>query len=205
MIDNRQIDYPMNESYPSTYVPSYDVEGKITNIVAQIDPATIIDNLDHALKGETWNKEKGEWSKMGGELVNDACRTSVINYLTSKLNNNTTMGTLDEKRVSLFMEGVIDGIRRLFVCNLERFGFVPEGEFFEEEIYYNKGTPDSARMTLVCDMIFMTVFMVLSRSIKGSESNKIFRSLSLNENMGYNQMNPQQERAGFFGRLFGRR
>ena len=43
-------------------VPVYGTgEQDITNIVAQIDPKTIIDNLNHALKGEYYDKENGEW------------------------------------------------------------------------------------------------------------------------------------------------
>jgi len=101
-------------------------EQDITNIVAQIDPKTIIDNLDHALKGEHFNKERGEWVMNASRkpMVNDACRSAVISYLDGILTNNTTMGNLDEKRLSLLMESIIESINRMFVSNLEEFGFV---------------------------------------------------------------------------------
>ncbi len=185
-------------------------EGAVTNIVGQIDPQTIIDNLDHALKGEQWNKEQAKWfmNEGGRFLVNDTCRGAIINYLTAKLNNNTTMAHIDEKRLSLFMEGIIEATRRMFVVNLEEFGFVPPGISYNEKIYYNKGVPDSSRMTLVSNMIYEVCFLVLSRAIKGHESYRIFKSLSMSDAMGgYGGMmggGADAQKSGWLGKLFGR-
>lgn len=193
-----------DEGTPSIMPMYAGSEASVTNIVGQIDPQTIIDNLDHALKGEQFNKEKGEWvlNESGLPLVNDNCRGAIINYLTAKLNNNTTMGHIDEKRLSLFMEGIIEAIKRMFVVNLEQFGFVPNGK---EEDYYNRGTPDSARMTLVSNMIYEVCFLVLSRALKGAESYRIFKSLSMTDTMGYGQIMAQQQDKGWLNKLFGRK
>jgi len=178
-------------------------ESHISNIVGQIDPKTIIDNLDHALKGEQWNKEESKWimNASGKPLVNDACRGAVISYLTGILTNNTTMSTLDEKRLSFMMESVIDTVRRMFVSNLEEFGFVPKGEFYHIGLYYNKGTPDTARMTTASNMIFKVCFLVFARALRGQESIRIFKSLSLSDNMGYNAM-AQPQKKGWISSLF---
>lgn len=201
----QQVDQPQ-QGY-GTVMPSYEnVEGAVTNIVSQIDPQQVIDNLDHALKGEQWNKELGKWVFSGNQLVNDSCRNAVINYLTPALTNISTMGIIDEKRLSLFMEGVIQAIRRMFVCNLELYGFVPPGEHFDKGIYYNRGTPDSSRMNMVTDMIYRTCFLVLTRSLKGIESHRIFKSLTMTDTMGYSGgMTAEGQRKGWLGRLFGRR
>ena len=119
--------YQQQQNIPSYYNAPYGAnEQDITNIVAQIDPKTIIDNLDHALKGEHFNKERGEWvmNSSGKPMVNDACRSAIISYLDGILTNNTTMGNIDEKRLSLLMESIIESINRMFVSNLEEFGFV---------------------------------------------------------------------------------
>lgn len=189
-------------------MPTYGVtEAAVNNIVSQIDPQTIIDNLDHALKGEQWNKESNEWvlNPTGKPLVNDECRSAIISYLDGILNNNTTMGNIDEKRLSFLMESVIDTIKRIFVVNLERFGFVPEGEGFKDGIYYNRGTPDSARMTLVANMIFKVCFMVFTRALRGQESIRIFKSLKMVDTLGFGNEQPQQQSGGWVSKLFGRR
>lgn len=183
------------------------VEAEITNIVGQIDPQTIIDNLDHALAGEQWNKEQGQWIMNASKrpLANDACRGAIVSYLDGILNNNTTMGWVDEKKLSHIMESIIQSIKRMFVVNLEEFGFVPQGESFNEGVYYNRGTPDSARMTLVANMIFQVCYLVLSRALNGMESRRIFKSLSMNDTMGYGMSGGHEggKKKGWLGKLFG--
>ena len=182
------------------------IEQQINNIVGQIDPQTIIDNLDHALKGEQWNKEEGAWvmNASGKHLVNDACRGSVISYLNGILNNNTTMANLQEKSFSYLMESVIETITKLFVVNLEEFGFVPPGPKYSLHIFENKGTPDTATMTMVSNMVYKVCFLVFSRALKGQESIRIFKSLSLSDSMGYGSMMQEQKKQGWIGRLFNR-
>jgi len=178
-------------------------EQDITNIVSQIDPKTIIDNLDHALKGEHFNKEEGEWklNTSGKSLVNDTCRGAVISYLDGILTNNTTMANLDEKRLSFLMESVIETIGKLFIVNLEEFGFVPKGDKFSQGVYENKGTPDTATMTMVANMIYKVCFLVFTRALKGQESIRIFKSLSMTDPMSFGG---QQQKTGWMGKLFGR-
>ncbi len=181
----------------------YTPEGAIDNIVEQINPAQIIDNFDHALKGEFFNKEKGQWemNASGDALVNDACRGAIISYLTGILNNASTMGIIDKNQMSGLMESVIESINRMFVVNLERFGFVPPGKGYTKKDFENKGTPDSARMTMVSNMIFGISFLVYSRSLGGMESRKIFHSLSMTDIMGKQQ---QEKQSNWMGKMFAR-
>lgn len=185
-------------------LPVYgNIEDDIKNIVGQIDPKTIIDNLNHALKGEQWNKEEGAWvmNASGKSLTNDTCRGAVISYLTGILTNNTTMANLDEKRLSFMMESVIDTITKMFIVNLEEFGFVPPGEKYKLGIYENKGTPDTARMTMVSNMIYKVCYLVFSRSLKGQESIRIFKSLSMSDRMYGGGEEPSKK--GWASKLFG--
>ena len=192
------------EAIDNPTMQQYSEEARITNIVGQIDPATIIDNLDHALKGEQYRKETGEWimNASGKALVNDTCRGAVISYLNGILTNNTTMSNLDEKRMSNLMESIFETITKSFIVNLEEYGFVPKGEKYEMGIYENKGTPDTAKMTMVSNMVYKVCFLVFSRALKGQESIRIFKSLSMSDSMNYGGM-PEQKK-GWASRLFGR-
>lgn len=192
------------QDYPR--VPMYSQgEQDISNIVAQIDPKMIIDNLNHALKGEYYDKESGAWvlNESKEPLVNDACRGFLISYLDGILTNNTTMGNIDEKRLSFLMESVIDSIRKSFVCNLEKYGFVPPGKRYKQKIYENKGTPDTATMTMVSNMIYKVCFLVFSRALKGQESIRIFKSLSMVDTMGQGMMGGGQQKKGWLRKLVG--
>jgi len=185
-------------------VPMYSPEGSISNIVGQIDPNTIVDNLNHSLKGEFYDKEKGSWimNPSGVPLVNDACRGFIISYITSVLNNNSTMAIITQQQLGFLMESIIEELGKEFVCNLERFGFVPHGAGFKTNLYENKGTPDSARMDSVTGMVYRAVFTCYTRSLNGMESRKIFSSLRMSDGLDFN---PQQQKgAGWMGNFLGR-
>jgi hypothetical protein len=224
--------------YQQQSMPMYGrSEQDITNIVAQIDPKTIIDNLDHAFKGEHFNKENGEWimNVSGKPMINDVCRSAIISYLDGILTNNTTMGNLDEKRLSLLMESIIASVKRMFISNIEEFGFVKTAtkkkiimlngiyflksdneleEYDNQEIdyeltkytydqYENKGTPDSSRMTMVSYMVYKVCFLVFTRALKGQESIRIFKSLSMSDPMIFGGMQQQGQQKGWMRKLFG--
>jgi len=197
------LDVPQN--YPRIPINSQG-EQDITNIVAQIDPKTIIDNLNHALNGEYFDKEQGIWVKnvSGKPLVNDDCRGFLISYLDGILTNNTTMANLDENKLSFLMESVIETIGKNFTCRLEEFGFVPPGPTYNKGIYENKGTPDTAKMTMASNMIYKVCFLVFTRALKGQESIRIFKSLSMVDTMsqGMGGGGPQQKK-GWLRKLVG--
>lgn len=180
---------------------SYSAESSIANIVDQIDPQQIIDNFNHALKGEYYNKEKGGWESAGdgSPLVNDSCRSWIISYLTAIMNKASTLGIINEKQFSGLMQGIIRNVTREFACNLEKFGFVPKGRGYDKKDYLNIGIPDSSRMDSIAEAIYQRAFLIYSRSINGMESRKIFGSLSMNDSMGFNQ---QQKSPGFMTGMF---
>lgn len=171
---------------------------EIRNIVGQIDPQRILDNLNHALKGEYFAKDQGRWVKVGDALINDAGRGWIISFFTSIMNNASTMGTIDEKQFSYLMEGIIKTITREFRCNLEKFGFVPPGKGYAKGEYENKGSPDTSRMDTITEMAYQRALIIYSRSLKGSESKRVFGSLKMSDSMG-----TQPEKKGWVGKLFG--
>ncbi len=191
--------HPQEEQQP---MPMYTPEGSISNIVGQIDPATIVDNMNHALKGEFFDKEKGLWimNPSGVPLVNDACRGFIISYITGVMNNNSTMAIITQQQLGFLMESIIEDIGKEFVCNLERFGFVPHGAGYKSGCFENKGTPDSPRMSSVSNMIIRAMFSCYTRSLNGMESKKIFSSLRMTDGLDYNPQ-PQQGQ-GWMGKMF---
>jgi len=185
--------------------PMFTPESSISNIVGQIDPNTIVDNLNHSLKGEFYDKESGMWVMNPSKepLVNDACRGFLISYVTGIMNNNSTMAIITQQQLGYLMESVIEEMGKEFVCNLERFGFVPPGPGYKSMKYENKGTPDSSRMSSVSNMIFRAIFSCYTRSLNGMESKKIFSSLNMSDGLNFN---PQQQQSGgsWMSKMFGR-
>lgn len=212
-----QSGHEMGGGYPNYPPMGYSPEANVDNIVAQIDPQNIVDNFNHALKGEYFNKETGEWkmNASGKPLVNDSCRGWIISYLSALMNNASTMGTINEKQFSHLMEGVIRSVKREFVCNLEYFGFVkpsekievtailPDGRYIKIRVEagnLNRGIPNSNRMDSIAEMIYQRAFLTYSRSLSGMESRKIFSSLSMTDQLNYGQAMPQQN---WVSKMFG--
>jgi len=187
-----QIPYGQEAVGTPPQIMPYTGEEEITNIVSQIDPVHIVDNLNHSLKGEIFIKEKGIWEKIGQELVNESCRGWIVSYLVGLMNNASTMGIIQEQQLNFLMEGVIKSVTREFRCNLEKFGFVPPGEGYSKGEYENRGTPDTSRMESVAEMIYQRAFLIFSRSLKGTESSKIFQRLSMNDSMMYGGQEQKQ-------------
>lgn len=196
--DNRR----ENIDYRDT-VPNFSAEEEIKNIVAQIDPQRILDNLNHALKGEYYSKEEGAWIKISDQLINDAGRGWIISFFTSIMNNASTMGTISEQQFSYLMEGIIAVVTREFRCNLEKFGFVPKGKGYDEGKFENKGTPDTSRMNTISEMIYQRALIIYSRSISGAESKRIFNSLKMSDVLNYGEGGGQQPKKNFISRMFG--
>ena len=134
--------------------------------------------------------------------MNDACRGFLISYITGIMNNNSTMGIITQNQLGFLMESVIEDVGKEFVCNLEKFGFVPEGPGYVNRVYENKGTPDSSRMSSISNMVIRAVFSCYTRSLNGMESRKMWSSLNMTDSLNYNQQ-PQQS-SGWMGKMFGR-
>lgn len=175
---------------------------EIKNIVSQINPNRIVSDLNRVFRGE-YKESEGVWkmNPTGKPLVNDACRGYCIGFISGILNNSTTMGNLDEKRLGLMMESVIATITKNFTTRLEEFGFVPPGRTYDDGVFENKGTPDSSRMDLVSNLIYIACFMVFTRALKSQESIRIFKSLSMVDN--FNSGTQPQQKRSWINKLMG--
>jgi len=201
---NEFINVPTQQDYGG--VPVLPSTEELKNIVAQINPNKIISDLDKVFKGQYRDDEGWKMNPTGKALINDACRGYIVGFVSGILNNSTTMGNIDEKRLSFLMESVIDTITKNFTTRLEEFGFVPPGVTYDLGIYENKGTPDSARMTMIANMVYIVCFMVFTRPLKGQESIRIFKSLSMVDNLSQGMYGmPQQGKKSWIGKIFGGR
>ena len=109
------------QQFQQEQMPMFTPESNISNIVGQIDPTMIVDNLNHSLKGEFYDKERGMWvmNPSGVPLVNDSCRGFIISYVTAILNNNSVMAIITQQQLGYLMESIIEDLGKEFVCNLE--------------------------------------------------------------------------------------
>lgn len=71
----------------------------IANIIAQVNPALIIEELIHSLRGEVFNETKNTWEKVYPALMNQKGIQRFSNLVRSFINSNTTLSNLEEKDI----------------------------------------------------------------------------------------------------------
>jgi len=118
------------DNYPLPGIQNQYSNEELKNIISQINPRTIVMELDHSLKGQYYNERSKRWEDNlhGIELVNDHCRIAIRSFLNGVLQNSTTLGNLNEKTLTNLMLSTINSVKREFIGNLEMFGFVPKAQ-----------------------------------------------------------------------------
>jgi len=57
-------------------------------------------------------------------------------------------------------------------------------------------------MSTISEMIYQRALIVYSRSLKGSESKRVFGSLQMSDNIGYGSERMPPQKKGFISRMF---
>ena len=144
-------------------------EEKITNVIAQLDPSNLLDEIEHRLRGEKWNKINQEWVPIGNVkiAINEILISRLISFLGSVLNQNTTFSNYSVNEINNRMELVIEYIRDDLSDNDIEYDLV--GKYTE--------------MTRIGMIICETVSSVFRRALNGMESRRIFNALRVTDNL----------------------
>ncbi len=148
-------------------------EEKATNILAQIDPGNLLNDIEHRIRGEK-KDGYGQWSAVSKSKgnVSEELVSDFISYLGSILNQNTSMSNFKPQEVNNLMELITDWVKTNFIVNAELYGI--EGNYPE----YDR----------IGHIVLNSCFTVFKRALNGSESRKIFRMMKMNETI-----NPSKE------------
>lgn len=159
----QQVD-PTNALYADTIR-----EDKAANILAQINPDNLLADIEYRIRGYKKNTLTGEWEKINKHAseINDQLVANFMSFLGSVLNQNTSMSNFSSTEINTIMEHIIDFIKDDLTVNDEKYGIV--GNYQE--------------MSRIGNVITMTVFAVLKRSMDGMEARRIFSALKISENL----------------------
>lgn len=141
---------------------------RVTNIIAQINPDNLLDDIEHRLRGEKRDLRSGAWVKR--DLKRDVLDEMVDNYmefLSSILNQNTSMSNFSAKDINKIMNLVIE--------------YVMDDLDTREEIY-GFGS-DFNIMTKVAFIVVANIFTVLKRAENGMEARRVFGALKVTESI----------------------
>lgn len=151
-------------------------EEKTANILSQISPDTLLNEIEHRIRGEKKDEFLQKWVPISPDApkVSDEMVGKFMSFLGSILNQNTTMSNFSPQEINNIMTMVIEYISDDLDVNAKKYGI--EGDYTE--------------MTRIGMIIQNTMFTVLKRAQNGMEARRVFSSWRVSENL--NQPNQKK-------------
>lgn len=158
-------------------------EEKAINILAQINPDSLLTDIEHRIRGEK-KDYTGQWVKISedGREVSEQLVSTFISFLGAILNQNTSMSNFKEAEVNNLMEMITDWVRNDLVVNASRYGI--EGEYTE----YDR----------VAHIVCSTCFTVFKRALNGRESARVFKMMRVSEVLNPERKNKWSDNLKFW-------
>jgi len=159
----------INTVTPDDLYASQMQEDKVKNLIQQIAPDNQLMELQWRIKGYVKNTYTGQWEKVEKDAPEPSplLVSRYISYLSSVLNQNTTLSNYSSSEINDIMKLCIEWVSDDLDCNAEDYGI---------DYDYNE-------MTRIGDILLMNTFTVLKRAQNGMESRRIFSSLKIAESM----------------------
>lgn len=185
--DNSQQGIPM-EGYsnvsqqqdPNAIYADWMKEGKVANIIEQLDPDTLLIDLERRVRGYKKDMFTKQWLKPKTQVINEQCIIRFMSFLGSVLNKNTTFSNYTEQEVNNLMGLIIEYVADDLEANADEYGL----------------TNNYTEMTRIGNIICLSVFSCFKRAVNGMEARRFFESLSLR-----GEVSPEQHKKGFLDAL----
>lgn len=159
-------------------------EDKIKNIISQLDPENQLKEIEMRIRGFKKNVFTKEWEKIDEDapeppkiLIN-----RFISYLSSIMNQNTTQGNLSSNQVNALMAQAINYITDELDGN---------AKLYELEDNYTE-------RTRIGHIMLNSMFFTLNRSLNGQEAKRMWKAMSLSENLTTQPENKFKEALKFW-------
>lgn len=202
---------------PNSLYADYMREEKVRNVIEQINPDYLLEDIEHRIRGELKDRFTKDWKQIGKPKVSELLITNYISFLGSILNQNTSLSNFSAKEINNIMEMIVDYTTDDLSDNDESYGFVKKNVLIinqqvkklvpyttsegfiiytelpmivEHEMEISR-VVDYNEMTRIGNIICMTTFAVLKRAMNGMEAQRIFKHLNMSENL-----NQQQQKKG---------
>ncbi len=141
-------------------------ETKITNIIAQINPEKLVNDIEYRIRGYKKNSLTNQWIRISAKKeVNEELISDLVSYLGAILNDNTTLSNYSSAEINNIMEKVIDYVSDNLTDNDYKYDIV--GDYDE--------------MTRIGDIVCHEIFSALKRALNGMEARRIFSALKVTE------------------------
>ena len=148
------------------------------------DPAKIIEELRHRLRGETWIPVENKWEKNpdAEPVINEHGATELFNAIFVRVNQNTIFSNLEDREVRNLIIHLGDDLMYLLADNFEKW------EVKDEEA-----------LNLIFANVLDIVFLALKRGYAQGERKFLSKVVSQQENIIHQ---PTQRKASLLGGFF---
>jgi hypothetical protein len=182
-----QMEKQRQDQDPNSLYADYMREDKINNIIQQLNPDNLIEDIEHRIRGEKKNSYSKEWEAINPnskKRISELLVENYISFLSSILNQNTSMSNFSSGEINNLMFMIVEHIRDDLSDNAEEYGFVKTD-------HYGNYITDFNEMTRIGMIICGSTFSVLKRALNGMEAKRIFAGLKVSENL-----NPMEKKKG---------
>jgi hypothetical protein len=186
-------------------------DDKIRNVISQIDPANLLEEIEHRIRGEKKNSFTEEWQPIDVHAtpISEKLVSNYISFLGTYLTQNTSMSNYSPREINSIMEVVIEHIRDDLSDNADMYGLVRRRTVTEKipckKLIYTKiGDKTSITYELeekeikrtlseeidynefnrIGHIICQSTFAVLKQAQNGMLAQRIFKALRVNETLG---------------------
>lgn len=167
---------------PNSLYADYMREEKVTNIIQQLNPDNLVEDIEHRIRGEKKNRYSKEWEKINPnskKIISDLLIENYISFLSSLLNQNTSLSNFSSGEINNLMNMIVEHIRDDLSDNASNYGFIYKDNYGNDIINFNE-------MTRIGMIICGTTFSVLKRAQNGMEARRVFGALKVNESLNQN-------------------
>lgn len=201
------------EQDPNSMYADYMREEKVANVIQQLNPDNLLEDIEHRIRGEKKNKFSNEWEKIdsnSNKKVSGLLIENYISFLGSLLNQNTSLSNFSSGEINNLMSMIVEHVRDDLADNAEDYGFIKKNVMVIRKpvmilrtVILRDGTInkviDSSReidvevitneivdfneMNRIGMIICGTTFAVFKRAQNGMEARRVFGALKVTESL----------------------
>ena len=187
-------------------------EEKIKNVIAQLNPESLLTEIEHRIRGEKKNHITEDWEPIGdkSKLLNEELVQNYISFLNVYLTQNNSLSNFSPEEINNIMAVVIDYIKDDLTDNSEKYGLThkqtmvkkvkvkilnrnidTEGNVYytetplevEKEIAIGEEYTDYNTLTRIGHIVCQSTFSVLKQAQNGMLAARIFKALRVTESL----------------------
>lgn len=207
----REMQQRQDASNPNSIYADSMREEKIRNVISQLNPETLLTEIEHRIRGEKKNSYTEEWELIGGQVqISEKLVQNYISFLNVYLTQNNSLSNYSPEEINNIMNVIIDYIKDDLTDNAEAYGLTKRETIkvvqtvkllkrverngittmveipftIEKELEIGEEQTDYNALTKIGHIVCQSTFSVLKQAQNGMLASRIFKALNINETIG---------------------